>query len=61
MHGKHIKHESFVTKDTMGPEIVPYVIPWPQGYETFFMLISTEHELHHVHHVKMPTYVGILT
>ena len=22
---------------------------WPQGYKTFFMLISTEHEIYHAH------------
>ena len=48
---------------------------WPQGYETFFMLISAEHEILNAHkyknklillfflflNVKMPTIVGILT
>ena len=34
----------------------------PQGYKTFFMLNSTEHEIHSAHiNVKMPTSVGILT
>ena len=34
---------------------------WPQGYKTFFMLNSTEHEIFPTHNVKMPTIVGILT
>ena len=31
----------------------------PQGYWTFFMFNSTEHEIYHAH-IKMPTIVGIL-
>ena len=34
---------------------------WPRGYNTFFMLNSTEHEIFLLINVKMPTIVGILT
>ena len=47
---------------------------WPQGYKTFHMLNSTEHEISNAHkklksdvvfiqliNAKMPTIVGILT
>ena len=34
---------------------------WSQDYKTFFMLISTVHEIYPAHNVKMPTIVGILT
>ena len=35
---------------------------WPQGYQTFFMLNSAEHEIYQAINVKMPTtIVGILT
>ena len=34
---------------------------WPQGYKTFFVLNSTEHEIFLFINVKMPTIVGILT
>ena len=33
----------------------------PQGYKTFFIINSTEHEIFPAHNVKMPTIVGILT
>ena len=33
----------------------------PQGYKTFFMLSSGEHEFFKVINVKIPTVVGILT
>ena len=33
----------------------------PRGYQTFFMLNSTEHEFFLLINVKMPTVVGILT
>ena len=33
----------------------------PRGYETFFMINSTEYEIFPAHNVKMPTTVGILT
>ena len=32
----------------------------PQGYKTFFVLNSTEHEIFPALNVKMPTIVGIL-
>ena len=33
----------------------------PRGYETFFMINSTEYEIFHAHNVKIPTNIGILT
>ena len=33
----------------------------PQGYKTFFIINSTEHEIYPAHNVKMPTIVAILT
>ena len=33
----------------------------PQGYKTFSMLNSAEHEIYPAHKVRMPTIVGILT
>ena len=41
--------------------VAEWVTFWPQGYKTFFMLNSTEHEIFLLINVKMPTTVGILT
>ena len=38
-----------------------YLETWPQGFKTFSVLNSAEHEIIMLINVKMPTIVGILT
>ena len=51
----------FLSIGTVRPEQSMQLQIRARGYETFFMLISVEHENFPAHNVKMPTLVGILT
>ena len=34
------------------PHLRHYIVSWPQGYTTFFMLNSSEHKIYHAHNCK---------
>ena len=51
----HVTHVKLSDCLLLNPYPVNKFLSWPKGYDTFFLLNSTEHKIYHVHKCKNGT------